>query len=77
MRCGCLTHEQKCFQLSLKTGENHSTCMDYEVDGVRPRGTRQRKLGCEVMEKDCEIRQVCKEDVMDRRKSRKLIKDVV
>jgi len=35
------------------------------------------KTWCEVMEKDCQIRQMCQEDAMDCRKWRKLIKDIV
>jgi len=50
--------------------------MDYEVEGVRPRG-RPKKTWSKVTEKDCETRQICKEDAMDCRKRGKLIKDVV
>jgi len=50
--------------------------MDFEVEGVRPRG-RPKKTWSEVKEKDCQIRQICKEDATDRRKWRKLITDVV
>ena len=50
--------------------------MDYEVEGVRPRG-RPKKTWSKLREKDCHIRQICKEDAMDHRKLRKLIKDVV
>jgi len=38
--------------------------MDYEVEGVRPRG-RPKKTWSEVIEKD---RQICREDAMDRRR---------
>ena len=31
-------------------------CMDYKVEGVRPRGT-SRKTWSEVIEKDCQTRQ--------------------
>ena len=44
-------------------------CMDYEVQGVRPRG-RPKK----VIEKNVQTQQLCKEDVMDLRKLRKLIR---
>jgi len=47
--------------------------MDCEVEYVRSKG-RPKKTWTEVMEKDC---QLCKEDAMDHRKWRKLIKDVV
>ena len=50
--------------------------MDYEVEGVRPRGGPE-KTWTEVIEKDWQTGQIGKEDAMDRRKWRKLIKDVV
>jgi len=46
--------------------------MDYEVEGVRPKGT-PKKTWSEVIKKDCQTRQICKEDDMHRRKWRKLI----
>ena len=49
--------------------------MDYEVEGVRP-GGRPNKTWSEVIEKDCQFGQICKEDSMDRRKWRKSVKDV-
>jgi len=51
-------------------------CMNYEVEGVRPRG-RPKKASTVVIEKDCQTQQICNEDAVDRRKWRKLIKDVV
>jgi len=51
-------------------------CMDFEVEVVRPRG-RPRKTWSEVTEKDCQPRQICNEDGMNRRTWRKLIKGVV
>ena len=50
--------------------------VDYKVEGVRPIG-RAKKTWSEVIEKDCETRPICKEDAMDCKKWRKLIKDVV
>ena len=47
-------------------------CMDYEVQDVRPRG-RPKK----VIEKNGQTQQLCKEDVVDLRKWRKLIRHVV
>jgi len=47
--------------------------MDYEVEGVRPRG-RLQKTWREVVEKDCRTQQLNKEDAMDRSK-RKVIND--
>jgi len=49
------------------------TCMDYEVYGVRPR-IRPKTSWNEVIEEDCQTRRICKEDAMERRKWRKLIK---
>jgi len=50
-------------------------CMEYEVEGPRPRG-RPMRTWTEVVEKDCQVRKLNKEDAMDRSKWRKLIKDV-
>jgi len=50
--------------------------MDYEVEGVRPRG-RTKKTWNEVTVKDCQTQHICKEDATDCRKWRQLIKDVV
>ena len=50
-------------------------CMEYEVEGPRPRG-RPKLTWREVVEKDCEARKLNKEDAMNRSKWRKLIKDV-
>ena len=41
-------------------------CMNYEVEGVRPRG-RPMKTWSEVTEKDYQTRQLCKEDAMRHR----------
>jgi len=46
--------------------------MDYEVEGERPR-SGPKKTWSEVIEKDCQSQQTCKEDTMDHRKWRKLI----
>ena len=51
-------------------------CIDFEVECVRPRG-RPKKTWSKVIEKDCQTRQIYKEDAVDRRKWRNLIKDVV
>jgi len=54
-------------------------CLDFKLEGVRPRG-RPEKTWSEVIEKDCQTQQICKEDVMDHRKWRienVLIKDVL
>jgi len=49
--------------------------MDYEVEGVRPRHS-PKKTWSKVTGKDCHIQQLCKEDAMDCRKWRTLIKEV-
>jgi len=41
--------------------------LDFKVEGVRPRG-RPKETWSEVIEKECQIRQICKEDAMDCRK---------
>ena len=49
--------------------------VEYEVEGLRPRG-RPKRTWREIVEKDCQARKLNKEDAMDRSKWRKLIKDV-
>jgi len=52
----------------LRKDENWvKKCMDFEVESVRPRD-RLKKTWTEVIEKDCQTRQICKEDAMGRRK---------
>ena len=50
-------------------------CMEYEVEGPRPRG-RPKRTWREVVQEDCRAREMNKEDAMDRCKWRKMIKDV-
>jgi len=50
--------------------------MEYEVEGSRPRG-RPKRTWREVVKEDCLARKLNKEDVKDRSKWRKLIKDVI
>jgi len=50
-------------------------CMEYEVEGPRPRG-RPKRTWREVVKEDCEACKLNKEDAKDRSKWRKLIKDV-
>ena len=50
-------------------------CMEYEVEGSRPRG-RPKRIWREVVEKDCEACKLKKEDSVDQNRLRKLIKDV-
>ena len=50
-------------------------CMEYEVEGPRPRG-RPKRTWREVVREDCQAHKLNTEDAMDRNKWRKLIKDV-
>ena len=50
-------------------------CMEYEVEGPRPRG-RPKWTWREVVREDCQACKLNKEDAMDRCKWRKMIKDV-
>jgi len=47
-------------------------CMEYEVEGTRPRG-RPKKTWRETVEKDCQVHGLNREDAMDRIKSMKQI----
>jgi len=48
-------------------------CMEYEVEGSRPRGGPKRTWK-EVVQKDCQARNLNKEDAMDRGRWKKLVK---
>jgi len=48
-------------------------CMEYEVEGSRPRG-RQKSTWKEVVQKDCQAHNLNREDAMDRSRWKKLIK---
>ena len=50
-------------------------CVEYEVEGSRPRG-RPKRTWKEVVREDCQARKVNKEDAVDRCKWRKVIKEV-
>jgi len=50
-------------------------CMEYEVEGPRPRG-RPNRTWREVVREDCQACKLNIDDAMDRSKWRKLIKDV-
>ena len=50
-------------------------CMEYEVQGPRPRG-RPKRTWREVVREHCQARKMNKEDAMDRCGWRKMIKDV-
>jgi len=40
-------------------------CMEYEVEGSKPKG-RPKKTWTEIVEKDCHAHKLNKEDAMDR-----------
>jgi len=48
-------------------------CMEYEVEGSRARG-RPKRTWKEVVQRDCQGRNLNKEDAMDRGRWKKLIK---
>ena len=49
--------------------------MEYEVEGSRPRGTgRPKRTWREVVQKDCQARNLNREDAMDRGRWNKLTK---
>jgi len=48
-------------------------CMEYEVEGSRPRN-RLKRTWKEVVQKDCQAHNLNKEDAMDRGRWKKLIK---
>jgi len=48
-------------------------CMEYEVEGSRPRD-RPKRAWREVVQKDCQARNLNREDAMDRGRWKKLIK---
>ena len=47
-------------------------CMEYEVEGSRPRG-RPKRTWREVVQKDCQTHSLNREDAMDRSRWKKLI----
>jgi len=49
-------------------------CMEYEVEGARPKG-RPKKTCTEIVEKDCQACKLNREDDMDRNRWRKQIRD--
>jgi len=71
-------HRLRWYGHVLKKDENDwvKKCTDYEVEVVRPRD-RPKKTWSKVIVKDCQSRQLCKEDDIDRSKWRKLTNDAV
>ena len=50
-------------------------CMEYKVEGPRPR-RKPKRTWREVVREDCQARKLNKEDAVDRCRWRKMIKDV-
>jgi len=50
-------------------------CMEYEVEGARPRGG-PKKTWREIVEKDCQARGLNREDAIDRIRWMKLIRAI-
>jgi len=48
-------------------------CMEYEVEGSRPRG-RPKRTRREIVQKDCQACNLNREDAMNRGRWKKLIK---
>jgi len=48
-------------------------CMQYEIEGDRPRG-RPKKTWREIVEKDCHARKLIREYAMDRNRWKKQIR---
>ena len=48
-------------------------CMEYMVEGSRPRG-RPKRTWREVVQRDCQAHNLNREDAMDRNRCKKLIK---
>jgi len=49
-------------------------CMEYEVEGARPRGT-PKKTWSDILEKDCQAQGLNREDAMDLIRWKKQIRD--
>ena len=50
-------------------------CVEYEVVGSRPRG-RPKRTWLEVVQRDCQVRGLCRDDATIRGRWRKLIRMV-
>ena len=50
-------------------------CIEFEVEGPRPRGRPKRSCK-EVVRENCQAHKLSKEDAMDRCKWRRMIKDI-
>jgi len=63
-----------CGHVLRKEDDCVKKCMEYEVEGARPRG-RPKKTWREIVEKDCPACKLNKENAMDRKRWRKQIRD--
>jgi len=63
----------QCYSCIDATTDRVKKCMEYEVEGSRPRG-RPKRTRKEVVQKDCQARNLNKEEAMDRGRWKKLIK---
>ena len=73
-RTGCVGMGMCCDKMT--TGwRNVFNCMEYEVEGPRPRG-RPKRTWREVVWENCQARKMNKEDAINHWKWRKMIKDV-
>ena len=55
-------------------GDWMKKCVDYEVEGARPRG-RPKKTWTEIVQKNCQACKLNREDAVDRNRRRKQIRD--
>jgi len=60
--------------LQKEDNDSVKKCMEYEVEGARPRG-RRKMAWIEAVQKDCQASKLNREDNMDCSRWRKLIKD--
>ena len=60
--------------LQKKDNDWVKICMEYEVEGARPRG-RPKKTWREIVKKDCQVHALNREDAMDCSRWMKQIRD--
>ena len=60
--------------LRKKDSDCMKKCMEYEVEGARPRG-RPKKTWREIVQRDCQARKLNGEDAVDHIRWRKQIRD--
>jgi len=62
-----------CYVLQKEDTDWVKKCMEYEIEGSRPRGRRKRTWRV-VMQKDSQARNLNREDAMDHGRWKKLMK---